>query len=673
MAEEAPGSPPVVGVAVPNGTPWTMLLVAALLGALTALWSARAFPPSGDDEITYDLLARNISAGHGLSVSTSPPFEPSALRAPVYPLFLAFVYSTIGEDDRSVLLAQTLVLASGWAMLTALAAVLFGHRVALLTCLLSALNPYLGRWAAPRLTEAVYMALMIGCVLAFVRGLTYSRVLPFVAAGILWGAAVLCRPASVVLLPLMLAVIYLFSPRVQKRHDASALLLLAGLAALTPWVVRNWIAFQAYIPLQVHAVGANFWLTTLDPEDQPVVTFNGMIERWRVKYPEVQQYTDAGANTLRRREAERRLTSEAIRRIKDHPGAYLSARMMAYPRLWLHSGRLWYGSISFSTALAAGRYDIVCVKVLLFLLLSLVPLALTALGAFRYRRSWRRLLPLFIVPIALTVVHIPMWIEDRYGMPAVPFFLVLVALSLSDPAVRPALRGNEATPLDTVSVIIPMKNEGTVGLEMARSVRSHVGSFVNEIIVVDGHSSDGGPAALRDEGFRVLEDRGRGKGDGLRAGIGIATGKILVFMDADGSHDPADIPALLAPIRDGHADMVIGCRMRGGSDEFAGSWALFVRLWGNNVLTLLLNSRYGVRLTDSQNGFRAARADMLRALDLRENRHTIELEMIMKSLRHRHRVIQIPSHEYSRRAGHSSLSVIGQAPHFLWCSLRNMW
>jgi glycosyltransferase involved in cell wall biosynthesis len=219
------------------------------------------------------------------------------------------------------------------------------------------------------------------------------------------------------------------------------------------------------------------------------------------------------------------------------------------------------------------------------------------------------------------------------------------------------------------SVIIPSRNEGQVVVELARAARLHG----DEVIVVDGHSADGSPERLAAEGFRVITDRGRGKGDALRIGIESATGDILVTMDADGSHDPAEIGRLTAPIAAGEADMVIGCRMRGGSDEFAGTWTMFIRLWGNNFLTQVINTRHRTSLTDSQNGFRAIRASSIRALSLTEDLHTIELEMVLKGLKHGMRVCQVPSHEYARRAGQSSLSVVRQTPAFLWCLLRNIF
>lgn len=221
----------------------------------------------------------------------------------------------------------------------------------------------------------------------------------------------------------------------------------------------------------------------------------------------------------------------------------------------------------------------------------------------------------------------------------------------------------------TTTVVIPTRNENGVVIEVAHAASA----YCDHVVIVDGHSSDGSPERLRAEGFHVIQDRGRGKGDAIRLGLEAATDEIVVTMDADGSHDPAEIPRLLAPIVSGEADMVIGCRMRGGSDEFAGTWTMFVRLWGNNFLTQIINTRFRTSLSDSQNGFRAIRGSRIAQLKLTENLHTIELEMVLKGLKQGLRITQVPSHEHARRVGRSSLSVVRQTPAFLWCLLRNVW
>ena len=104
-----------------------------------------------------------------------------------------------------------------------------------------------------------------------------------------------------------------------------------------------------------------------------------------------------------------------------------------------------------------------------------------------------------------------------------------------------------------VTVVIPTKNEEGAIADIIEAVRP----YANEILVVDGHSTDGTREIAVARHARVLLDARRGKGEALRRSFSAASHEILVFIDADGSHDPEDIPKLLAPIRqergrDGH-------------------------------------------------------------------------------------------------------------------------
>lgn len=178
----------------------------------------------------------------------------------------------------------------------------------------------------------------------------------------------------------------------------------------------------------------------------------------------------------------------------------------------------------------------------------------------------------------------------------------------------------------------------------------------DEVLVLDARSTDGTSQIARNLGATVVQDESHGKGAAIRQAIRIAHADILVFLDADGSHDPADIPRLLQPLLDDQADMVIGSRVEGGSDELLNLHHVFRRV-GSWIIRTSVNRRFGVRLTDIQNGFRAARLAVLRDLDLREDIFTIEQEMTIKALRRGYRVINVPAREYERKHGRSRISV----------------
>jgi glycosyltransferase involved in cell wall biosynthesis len=220
-----------------------------------------------------------------------------------------------------------------------------------------------------------------------------------------------------------------------------------------------------------------------------------------------------------------------------------------------------------------------------------------------------------------------------------------------------------------VTVVIPTRDEeGLIG-EIVDAVRP----YADEVLVVDGHSRDKTREIAAARGARVVLDHRKGKGEALRLSITEATGDIVVFIDADGSHDPHDIPALVDPIKAGNADMVIASRGRGGSDELHGTIEQFIRYVGSQLIMLAINYRWNVRLTDSQNGFRAIRRDVAGQLDLQSNLTTIEQEMLMKALKKGFRVSEVASHEYERKWGTSKVVVWKLWFAYLWSFARNIF
>lgn len=204
-----------------------------------------------------------------------------------------------------------------------------------------------------------------------------------------------------------------------------------------------------------------------------------------------------------------------------------------------------------------------------------------------------------------------------------------------------------------VSVVIPTLNEEHTIAEIIEGCRP----YADEIVVVDGHSTDATRRIAEAANVRVLLDNRKGKGAALRQAIDHVSGDIIVFIDADGSHDPADIPRLIEPIVRGEADHVSASRLIGGSSELHGGFDECFRLMGSSFITACINWRFKVRLSESQNGFRAIRTDVARQLGLTENITTIEQEMIIKTLKKGFRMAEVPSHEHKRKMGYSKISI----------------
>jgi glycosyltransferase involved in cell wall biosynthesis len=208
-----------------------------------------------------------------------------------------------------------------------------------------------------------------------------------------------------------------------------------------------------------------------------------------------------------------------------------------------------------------------------------------------------------------------------------------------------------------VDAVIPALDEeatlpGVLGELLRR--RHGAGFILRQVIVVDNGSRDGTARVARARGARVVAEPRRGYGSACLAGLA-ELGRVdpppeaVVFLDADGADDPEDLPALLAPLCDGQADLVLGSRVLGGAEPGALSPQ---QRAGNRVATAFIRVLYGHRYSDL-GPFRAIRCSALFALGMRDRGYGWTVEMQVKALRHGLRVVEVPV-RYRRRAGGDS-------------------
>ncbi|MBI5613918.1 glycosyltransferase family 2 protein [Candidatus Gottesmanbacteria bacterium] len=211
------------------------------------------------------------------------------------------------------------------------------------------------------------------------------------------------------------------------------------------------------------------------------------------------------------------------------------------------------------------------------------------------------------------------------------------------------------------SIIIPTRNEGE-GIE--RIIRS-VMRYSDDIIVVDGHSKDKTKEIAHKLGAKFYLDHGLGKGDAMKVGMQKAKYDILIYFDADGSHDEKDISKIASLLLSKKADFVMGSRRTGGSFDVSMSFQGIIRSAGCDLLVMLINHKFQTKLTDVLYSFRGTRKDIFRSLQLKDNGFGIEQEMVVSCLKKGFLVSEIPSREKARGWGESKLSTISGVK-FLW-------
>lgn len=203
-----------------------------------------------------------------------------------------------------------------------------------------------------------------------------------------------------------------------------------------------------------------------------------------------------------------------------------------------------------------------------------------------------------------------------------------------------------------IAIVIPALNEEDAIRQLLAQIPRDLAEW---IIVVDNGSSDHTAQVASAAGAHVVSEPQRGYGRACRSGSLAAQqlgAEVLIFMDGDGSDNPQDIPAMLAPILAGQADLTVGVRNSPNAER--GAIPVQARL-GNWLVSHLISVLYRVRLRDI-GSFRVIRTEKLAALHMREMTFGWPVEMLVKAARARYRIMELPIHYRCRSHGRSKVA-----------------
>ncbi len=194
------------------------------------------------------------------------------------------------------------------------------------------------------------------------------------------------------------------------------------------------------------------------------------------------------------------------------------------------------------------------------------------------------------------------------------------------------------TPPKIIFVIIPVYNES----EVIQSVIDEVfysGSY-NIVVVDDGSSDSTHFVAKNNTGLTTLRHKiNRGKGAAIKTGIAAANfldADIVVTMDGDGQHDPADIKALIKPIIEDGYEVVLGCRRKKKGEM------PFIKIIANKIGNIVTWALYGIHVSDSQSGFRAYSQHAARIIDTKGDKYEYDSKVIREINNNRLTFIEVP-------------------------------
>lgn len=425
-----------------NRRNFLFLLIILLVGFLFRVFWVVALRGSNPGDLLYERLGINLLHGNGFTAMDRSPFTPAAVRPPLYPLWIAFVHWMAGQKIAVVFYSQVFLSTITILLVYWIGKQIHSQKTGLLAAAVLALHYYPPFYVAFIFEVVLYSFLLTCGVLFLCQAWKYPhQIKSWCLAGFFMGLAALTR-SELFLFPLLLLVLTALLRRALLK--GVVILCLAMGVTLLPWMARNYVHFKKIIPISNAFYGTMFLVTTLDESEydqkQHPSAFDKQPAIYATNYPMVVKTFEIFGNASDYNEMipyDKQAVAVGMANVKKDPVKYLLKRIKELPYLWFESGNNVFDFVdkrirrtSWKMLIQHPQWEIIFWKMMGLLITSILPYGFVLLGLWFYRRRIGDLIPLISLPLFITLIHIPFWIEVRYAVPVFPCVFVLTAIGV---------------------------------------------------------------------------------------------------------------------------------------------------------------------------------------------------------------------------------------------------
>lgn len=411
---------------------WFALIAGLLFRLAFVFWHPY---PDTNDARQYDVIATNIVNGHGISQEMNPPYVPEIDRVPFYPIFMAFFYLIFGHHLVIIRIVQAIL-----SIATAFFVYFIAKKIIrdgkpdylpISSLAFALLCPFLILFVSILFAETLDAFLVTLSLLFFIYGIHEEKKYLYFLSGLIMGLSFMTRPEAC-FLPVLLSAVFFFAnlKDIKKTVKYIGIFLFPFFIIWGAWVVRNYIAFDRFVPITTQ--GGALLLIGTYPPNRYEKDFPKEVKDEYIKFRFIPEKERIGVVLDMRK--------RAIQRILNQPLLYMAYCLERIPILWLNSyahyigidatlGDLFRGLMSGAKVYKEEQRSVWCILIKSFLYsVSSFYLITGLLGVILLMKYWLKIYPLYLALIYFTLIHLPLGdASPRYVVKILPVFMIFSA------------------------------------------------------------------------------------------------------------------------------------------------------------------------------------------------------------------------------------------------------